>query len=187
MSTINPTPEIRKSHRQINFFKTGSICIIQHDGISRQADGWSLVMHREIFPLTALLCFECGRQVPCRSQGWQVFVCIGHALLTPGRQLYKGWGFCSRYLIQTCFTHTPEPVIIIRFCEIVLYAPGVNIHARRTVLTGTNLFCPLPDPDLLRYKTGLRSYTIPPLIIVSLKSWVLNFLDYVNLVSMIMA
>lgn len=39
MSTINPTPEIRKSHRQINFFKTGSICIIQHDGISRQADG----------------------------------------------------------------------------------------------------------------------------------------------------
>ena len=28
--SIDPTTEIRKSHRQIHLFKSGSICIIQH-------------------------------------------------------------------------------------------------------------------------------------------------------------
>lgn len=58
---------------------------------------------------------------------------------------------------------TPETVIIVGFCKIILGTPGFNIHPFGTVLTIPDLFCPLSDPHLLSYKAGLRSHKIPPL------------------------
>ena len=99
-------------------------------------------------------------------------------------QFHKGSGFCVLHLIQAYLPDTPETVIIVGFCKIILGTPGFNIHPFGTVLTIPDLFCPLSDPDLLSYKAGLRSHNIPPLNHSQLKKlstklfWLCYFVEY---------
>lgn len=60
-----------------------------------------------------------------------------------------------RKLIQV---HLPNPfqwIIIVGFCNVILFTPGRYIHTFQTVLTFSDLFCPVHKADLLCNQTGL--------------------------------
>ena len=63
-------------------------------------------------------------------------------------------GFAS--IVRFQFELDPFPwIIIVGFCNVILFTPGRYIHTFRTVLTFSDLFCPVHKADLLCNQTGL--------------------------------
>ena len=63
--------------------------------------------------------------------------------------------FCLRKLIQAHLSDPFQSIIIVGFCNVILFTPGRYIHTFRTVLTFSDLFCPVHKSDLLCNQAGL--------------------------------
>ena len=95
-----------------------------------------------------------GSESPCR---WfyvtGIYSCCSFRFET--RKFNESRLFCLRKLIQVHLPNPFQPIIIVGFCNVILFTPGRYIHTFRTVLTFSDLFRPVHKADLLCNQTGL--------------------------------
>ena len=64
--------------------------------------------------------------------------------------------------MQTCPTHSAEPVIIVGLCNAILAAPFLYLHSSRTVLTRFDLLLPFQQPVLVCTIVVIEHIDYPP-------------------------